>query len=80
MALTTLLVVGIENLEPFPKGPPVHPVLTKYTFDPKDSTLFISRSAYSPAGLGKNGAPKQVEKVDSIDELEPISVDPTFAV
>ena len=24
----------------------------------------ISSSAYSPAGRGKNGAPKQVEKVD----------------
>ena len=33
-----------------------------------------------PAGRGKNGAPKQVEKVDSISEDDPISVEPTFAV
>ena len=72
--------MGILNLEPTPYGPPVHPVLTKNTFEPKDSTRLIKRSAYSFAGLGKNGAPKQVEKVDSISTLEPTSVDPTFAV
>ena len=80
MALTILLVVGILNLEPTPYGPPVHPVLTKNTLDPKDSIRLIRSSAYSFAGLGKNGAPKQVEKVDSISELEPTSVEPTFAV
>ena len=30
----------------------------------------ISSSAYSPAGRGKNGAPKQVENVDFFNELE----------
>ena len=80
MALTILLVVGILNLEPIPYGPPVHPVLTKNTLEPKDTILLIKRSAYSLAGLGKKGAPKQVEKVDSISALEPTSVEPTFAV
>ena len=40
----------------------------------------IKRSAYSFAGLGKNGAPKHVEKVDSISDPDPISVEPTLAV
>ncbi len=40
----------------------------------------ISSSAYSPAGRGKNGAPKQVEKVDLMPLPEPISVEPTSAV
>ena len=47
---------------------------------PNSSILFIKRSAYTPAGLGKNGAPKHVEKVVPIDSVEPTSVDPTFAV
>lgn len=33
-----------------------------------------------PAGLGKNGAPKHVENVDSIAEVDPTSVDPILAV
>ena len=80
MALTILLVVGISNLEPIPCGPPVQPVLTKNTFELKASILFIKRSAYTPAGLGKNGAPKQVENVVPIDSVDPTSVDPTLAV
>ena len=41
---------------------------------------YIRSSAYTPAGRGKKGAPKQVENVDSISLVEPISVEPTFAV
>ena len=55
-------------------------MFTKNTFDPKSPTLFINKSAYIFAGLGKKGAPKQVEKVDAISDAEPISVEPTFAV
>ena len=40
----------------------------------------MSKSAYSLAGLGKNGAPKQVENVKSMDLVLPISVEPTLAV
>ena len=69
-----------QDHDPVPYGPPVHPVLTKKTLELKASTLFINKSAYTPAGLGKKGAPKHVEKVDSIAESDPISVDPTLAV
>jgi hypothetical protein len=55
-------------------------VLTRKTFELNALTLLINRSAYTPAGLGKNGAPKQVEKVEPIDSVEPTSVEPTFAV
>ena len=80
MALMILRVVGILNRSPVPCGPPVQPVFTRQTFDPKDSIRFINKSAQTPAGLGKKGAPKQVEKVDSIADVEPTSVEPTFAV
>jgi hypothetical protein len=80
MALTILLVVGISNLEPIPCGPPVHPVFTKKTLELNASILFIKRSAYTPAGLGKKGAPKHVENVVPMDSVEPTSVEPTLAV
>ena len=73
-------MVGISNLEPTPNGPPVQPVLTKKTLEPNPSIRSIKSSAYTLAGLGKNGAPKQVEKVDSMSESDPTSVEPTFAV
>ena len=74
------LVTGIENLLPTPYPPPVQPVFTKKTLVLFLFTLYIKRSAYTPAGRGKNGAPKQVEKVKSIDFDAPISVEPTLAV
>ena len=73
-------MIGMSNRDPIPYGPPVHPVFTRKTFEPYDSTLFIKRSAYTPAGLGKKGAPKHVENVVPIDSVDPTSVEPTFAV
>ena len=79
--VTGARVVGIEKrAPPCPSDPPVHPVLTRNTFEPNSLTRFISSSAYTPAGLGKNGAPKQVENVAAISPSTPASVEPTFAV
>ena len=80
MAAIIARVVGMLKRLPVPYEPPVQPVLTRYTLLPKASIRFINNCAYTPAGRGKKGAPKQVENVERIAALEPISVDPTSAV
>ena len=73
-------VTGMGKRFPLSPAPPVHPVFTKYTLEPKSSIRSISSFAYIPALRGIKGAPKHVEKVGLIPAAAPSSVDPTLAV
>src|SRR4051812_44440382 len=65
--------------EPVPYGPPVQPVLTSHTFAPCFAIRSPSIRAYTPGCMGRNGAPKQAEKVAD-GSVTPRSVPATLAV
>ena len=64
---------------PTPTGPPVQPVLTSQTGTSSRSSRSTSIAAYSRGWRGRNGAPKQAEKV-AVGSITPISVPASLAV
>ena len=79
-ARSSARVAAIGIRWPSPNGPPVQPVFTSQTVTWGCACSFSpSICAYTAGFWGRNGAPKQVEKV-ACGSVTPISVPATFAV